>query len=248
MVMLEQNLLTRYERQLTIDQIGVSGQEKLQATSILVIGAGGLGSHALYALTALGIGTLGIVDKDSVQLSNLNRQILYGVDDLGKAKVQCASKQLHFFSPHTRLETYEITLNKDNGIELLSQYDLVLNCVDNLETRYCVNAICQKLMIPHIEAGIQGFNGYVATFKHGENSPCYTCLNPHKELSTKTSKESLVTSAAIAATYQANEALKVILGIGDSLVSNILVFDLLYNTVKVFPIEKKKNCPVCASH
>lgn len=246
--MLNPNEKIRYERQLVIPEIGTIGQEKLKSSKVLIVGAGGLGSPVAMYLACAGLGTLGVVDEDIVSLSNLQRQILHNTDRLEMKKVESAKLTLERLNPHVHIETYDTRLTEERAMDIIAEYDLVVDAVDNLATRYIVNDACLKLEKPLVEAGVMRFDGMILTILPGKG-PCFRCIfpTPPPEGVGKTAAELGVFGATpgIIGCMQAMEAVKVLLGIGEPLVGRLLLFsglDMTWNEAKVF---KDPNCAVC---
>lgn len=234
----------RYKRQYLMDEIGEEGQKKLANSKALVIGAGGLGSPVLYYLAAAGVGTLGIVDRDIVELSNLNRQILHFTNDLGKSKAQSAKSKLQMLNPNVKINIYEEEICENNALNLLDGYDIVVDCVDNLSTRYIVNDACIKKGVTLIEAGVTGFEGYVMTIVP-KKTPCLRCLFPQKDI-----KEGarppigiIGSTAGVAGTLQATEAIKQLLSIEGVPLKNVILINLIDMSFEKMKLEK--NCNRC---
>lgn len=232
--MLSQDEIQRYSRHILLSEIGISGQEKLKLAKVLVIGAGGLGCPVLQYLTAAGIGTLGIVDFDKVDISNLQRQILYNVDDIGKPKVDCAIKRLSAQNPCVKFVSHNVQLNNKNALEIIKNYDLVIDGTDNFPTRYLVNDACVLLDKPLVYGSINRFEGQVSVFNylmHKKNGPTYRCLFPDPPASADVPNCSeagvLGVLPGIVGTLQANEAIKIIAGIGDVLSGKLFMINAL---------------------
>jgi len=244
--MLSEQELARYKRQIIIDEIGENGQEKLKNSKVMVIGTGGLGSPVLFYLAAAGIGTLGIVDSDVVEISNLNRQILHFEKDTGIEKVKSASSKLLRFNPGITVNEHKVRITEANIDDLVKKYDLVVDCVDNLETRYVVNDGCHRQQVPLVEAGIMGFDGFIMTIIPGKG-PCYRCLYP--EGSIRYGNDSpigvLGATAGVTGSMQAVEAVKLLLDIGTPLVSNFLTFSLLDMEFNRINLKSNPNCRLC---
>lgn len=234
----------RYKRQIMLPEIGEKGQEKLALAKVLVVGAGGLGSPALYYLTALGVGCLGIIDDDVVDISNLNRQILHWEEDLGKGKTISAREKLQRFNPALQLETISSRFTAEKAEHLVSQYDLVVSAVDNQDTRKIINQACYKTGRPWIEGGVQGFTGVVTTFLPPKG-PCYECLYPGEHLKRTAPLGVIGTVAGIIGILQAQEALKLILGIGEPLVGKLLFYEALEANFHQVLFNKQRGCPIC---
>ncbi len=241
----------RYSRHLHLPEVGVKGQRKLKASKVLVVGAGGLGSPVSLYLTAAGVGTIGIVDFDVVDTSNLQRQILYGVSQEGKSKARSARDRLKDLNPHVEIVVHETPLNSENALEIIAQYDLVVDGTDNFPTRYLVNDACVLLGKPNVYGSIYRFDGQVSVFNY-EGGPCYRCLYPEPP------PPNLVPSCAeggvlgvlpgIIGTLQANEALKILLRIGNPLSGRFLIFDALALDFNELKIKRNENCVVCGDH
>ncbi len=222
--------LERYSRHLRLAEIGLEGQERLCRARILCVGAGGLGSPAALYLAAAGIGTLGIVDGDVVELSNLQRQVLHATDRVGRPKVDSAAITLAALNPDVGLVTHHGRLTGDNAVRLLRGYDVIIDASDNFTTRYLINDVALDLAIPVVHASILGFEGQLTVFAaHG--APCYRCLfaaPPPPELAPSCQEAGVLgVLPGILGTLQATEALKLVLGIGEPLVGRLLVFDAL---------------------
>ena len=222
--------LERYSRHLRLDQVGEAGQVRLKAAKVLVIGAGGLGCPILQYLAAAGVGTLGIVDGDEVDLSNLQRQILYTTQDIGMPKVEVAKRRLEAINPLLTIEIYPCELTKDNALELLEQYDIVVDGSDNFATRYLVNDAAVITETPLVYGSIFKFEGQVAVFNY-QNGPSYRCLFPTPppagEVPNCSEIGVLGVLPGIIGNMQANEVLKIILGIGNVLSGKLMVFNTL---------------------
>lgn len=238
----------RYSRHLIIPEVGVHGQKKLKAASVLIVGAGGLGSPLAMYLAAAGVGRLGLVDYDVVDLSNLQRQIIHGTRDLGRPKTESAMDRVKDINPHTRIDTYNEPLTSDNARNILEDYDLVVDGTDNFPTRYLLNDVCVFTKKPFVFGGIFRFYGQVSVFCTGEG-PCYRCLfpSPPPADSVPSCAEGGVLGLipGTIGTIQASEAVKLILGIGKPLVGRLLTYNALDVDFKIFNIGKDPECPVC---
>lgn len=236
----------RYSRQLLIPEIGETGQLRLQSARVLVIGAGGLGSPVLTYLAAAGIGHLSIVDADTINLSNLNRQFLHDTADIGQQKATSAQAKLSRLNPDIDIIPLVQSVSPENVDQLVAPFDLVIDCVDNLVTRHCVNAACIRLGKPLVEAGVAGFMGFVMTYLPGQG-PCYGCLNPGISMSpiSQTPPAVLGATAGIAGTIQAAEAIKVLLGMPDTLTGQVLFFDAQTMDFEKFILNQNPDCPLC---
>jgi sulfur-carrier protein adenylyltransferase/sulfurtransferase len=237
----------RYARHLALTEIGAAGQQRLAASSVLVIGAGGLGSPAALYLAAAGVGIIGIVDHDRIEISNLQRQILFATTQVGAGKAQVAGERLRDLNPDLSVIVHAVKLDADNAMQMLSAYDVVIDGTDRLATRYLVNDACVLLGKPLVSAAIHRFEGQAMTYLPGE-SPCYRCLYPE-------SPEDLVPNCATAGvlgvlpgvmgSLQATEAIKVLLGIGATLAGRLLVYDALSLTFDEFRFARRIECAVC---
>ena len=245
---LEQGELSRYARHFSLPEFGIEGQQKLKAAKVLVVGTGGLGSPVLLYLTAAGIGTLGLVDFDVVYESNLQRQILFGVDVLGESKTQSARKRLSELNPNLNIDVYETRLTSENALEIIQDYDLVIDGTDNFQTRYLVNDACVLLGKPNVYGSIFRFEGQASVFNY-DGGPCYRCLYPEPP------PPGLVPSCAeggvlgvlpgIIVCIQATEAVKIITGIGTTLKGRFLLYDALDMDFQEVSLRKNPKCPAC---
>lgn len=234
----------RYRRQLIMPEIGEKGQLKIKQAKVLVIGAGGLGSPVLYYLTAMGVGTLGIVDSDNVELSNLQRQILHNTERIGINKAYSAKETLEKLNPLTRLIEYPYRITSENSNILIEDYDIIVTALDNLSSRYLVNEACVAQKKPLVEAGVAGWEGLVTTIIPGI-SPCYRCIFPTIPNENKGEIGLVGCLPGILGTIQAMEVIKLILGLGNTLANRLLVFDGLELVFNEFKVERNNNCPVC---
>jgi sulfur-carrier protein adenylyltransferase/sulfurtransferase len=241
----------RYSRHLALREIGPTGQEKIRSARVLLIGAGGLGSPAALYLTAAGVGTIGMIDHDRVDVSNLQRQVLYGTSDIGKSKVQMARQRLEALNPFVKIEAHEAELNAANVMQIVSSYDLVLDGTDRFNTRYLSNDACVLSRKPLISAAIHRFEGQAMTYVPGAG-PCYRCLFPSPPA------DGLVPNCAeagvlgvlpgVMGVIQATEALKLIVGAGDLLVGRLLTYDALGLRFSEFKFARRSDCAVCGDH
>src|SRR5258706_466565 len=241
----------RYSRHLILPEVGMEGQQKLKAAKVLCIGAGGLGSPLALYLAAAGVGTLGIVDFDIVDVTNLQRQILHNTDDVGHRKLDSAATKLKALNPHLNLLTYETKLTSENALELFAQFDMVVDGTDNFPTRYLVNDACVLTGKPNIYGSIFRFEGQASVFAT-EDGPCYRCLYPERP------PPGLVPSCAeggvlgilpgLVGVIQATEGIKLILGQGDSLVGRLLLVDALGMKFRELKLRKSPDCHVCGKN
>lgn len=239
--MLIKEELNRYNRQMILPEMGLVGQEKLKAAKVLVIGAGGLGCPILQYLAAAGVGTIGIVDDDLVELSNLHRQILYNHTDIGLSKAKTVVAKLKLLNPHVGFTAYHERFTIDNAASICRNYDLVIDCSDNFTTRYLVNDTCVELGKTLIFGSILQFEGQVAVFNH-QGGPSYRDLYPAAPTENINCVEGGVIGIlpGIIGLYMANEAIKLICGIGETLSGKLMTIDALNNTVSVFKIAQEK--------
>ena len=239
----------RYSRQIVIPEIGTEGQARLRKSRVLVVGCGGLGSPILLYLAAAGVGTLGVADSDKVSLSNLNRQILYETEDLGRSKVLAAVHRLRALNPEVRAIPYEERVLVDNGAALVGQFDLVVEASDNLETKDLLNTLCVQAGIPLVWGAVQRFEGQMSTVMPGY--ACRRCIFPiiPDAVTYPTPAELGVmgaTAGAIGA-LQALEALKLLLNIGKPLVNRLLLWEGLTQSFDVVEVSPQPACPVCGA-
>lgn len=247
--MLNSEELARYSRHILLDEIGVSGQEALKRSKVLVIGAGGLGSPAAMYLTAAGVGQIGIADFDKVELHNLQRQLLHGTNDVDREKTLSAEARLQDINPHTHIEIHAIGITSENALDLFSEYDVIVDGSDNFSTRYLNNDASFLAGKPLIYGSIFKFEGQVSVFNHTDNSPCYRCLfpNPPPPGAVPNCGEAGVLGAlcGIIGSMQALEAIKLLAGFGESLAGSLLVLDTLSMRTRKLNIKKDPQCPLC---
>ena len=239
--------MERYARQIILDEVGVAGQRRLVDSKVLVVGAGGLGSPVLLYLAAAGIGTLGVVDGDRVDLTNLQRQILHFTHDIGRPKTQSAQRTLEDINPETTVIPHQTVLASDNALEIIDGYDLVINGSDNFPTRYLVNDACVFLGKPLIDASILKWEGQATVFLPGRG--CYRCLfpTPPPPGAVPSCAEGGIIGAVAGfmGSLQALEAVKVLLGRDDTLANRLLIFDALSAEVRTLRWARNPSCPVC---
>jgi molybdopterin/thiamine biosynthesis adenylyltransferase/rhodanese-related sulfurtransferase len=243
--------IKRYSRHLIMPEVGVDGQRKLKAGSVLCIGAGGLGSPAAMYLAAAGVGRIGIVDFDVVDFSNLQRQIIHGTPDVGRSKLASAKDRINALNPHVDVQTFEEMLSSENALRLFEGYDVILDGTDNFPTRYLVNDACVLLGKPNTYGSIFRFEGQASVFAT-KNGPCYRCLYPEPP------PPGLVPSCAeggvlgvlpgVIGVIQATEAIKLITGIGEPLIGRFLIYDALRMRFRELKLKKDPDCPVCGTH
>ncbi len=243
--------IKRYSRHLIMPEVGLEGQRKLKAAKVLCIGAGGLGSPAAMYLAAAGVGTIGIVDFDVVDFSNLQRQIIHGTPDVGRSKLESAKSRLNALNPNVTVVTYEEALSSENALRLFEPYDVILDGTDNFPTRYLVNDACVLLGKPNAYGSIFRFEGQASVFAT-KDGPCYRCLYPEPP------PPGLVPSCAeggvfgvlpgIIGVIQATETIKLILGAGEPLIGRFLIYDALRMRFRELKLRKDADCPVCGTH
>jgi sulfur-carrier protein adenylyltransferase/sulfurtransferase len=241
----------RYSRHLIIPDVGMSGQKRLKNARVLCVGAGGLGSPALLYLAAAGVGTLGIVDFDVVDESNLQRQVIHGQSDVGRPKAESARDSIREINPHVNVVLHSVRLDSDNAMEIFAQYDLIVDGTDNFATRYLVNDACVLLGKPYVWGSIYRFDGQASVF-WAEYGPCYRCLYPEPP------PPGMVPSCAEGGvlgvlcgsigSIQVNEAIKVITGIGEPLVGRLMIYDALEMSYRTVRVRKDPECAVCGKN
>ncbi|MBO8128098.1 MAG: HesA/MoeB/ThiF family protein [Peptococcaceae bacterium] len=240
--------MERYRRQIILPGWGTEGQEKLRRDRVLVVGAGGLGSINLYYLTGAGVGTIGIVDDDTVTLSNLHRQILYTTDDLGRPKAECAAQKLKRLNPEVVFEAYPISLKNDTADELFKNYDVIVDGLDNLAARNVLNATCLRLNKPWVHGAVSEFYGVVTTFVPHQG-PCWRCLYRNITGNEKRKEEFPILGPVpgVIGSIQAGEVLKLLTGLGSKLVGRMLVWQALQGRWSEFSFTRDPYCPACSS-
>jgi sulfur-carrier protein adenylyltransferase/sulfurtransferase len=241
----------RYSRHLIIPDVAMTGQKRLKNAKVLCIGAGGLGSPALMYLAAAGVGTLGIVEFDTVDESNLQRQIIHGQSDIGRSKAQSAADSVHEINPLVQVNVHELHLDSSNVMELFAQYDLIVDGTDNFATRYLVNDAAVLLGKPYVWGSIYRFDGQASVF-WAEYGPCYRCLYPEPPppgmVPSCAEGGVLGVLCASIGSIQVNEAIKLITGIGEPLVGSLMVYDALEMEYRKIKVRKDPNCAVCGEH
>lgn len=240
--------VVRYARHIILQQVGGPGQRKLRDASVLVVGAGGLGSPVLVYLAAAGVGRIGIVDNDVVDLTNLQRQIVHSTPDLGRPKVASAAETIERLNPHVKVDQHETLLSKDNALDLVDGYDVIVDGCDNFPTRYLVNDACVMKRKLLVEAGMLQFMGLLMTIKGGETA-CYRCVfeEPPPPGTVPSCAEAGVLGAVpgVIGSLQATEVLKLITGIGEPLFNRMLQFDALGLAFYEVKVSRRDDCPVC---
>ncbi len=242
--------IERYARHIVLREIGGPGQNRLLSAKLLCIGAGGLGSPALLYLAAAGVGTLGIVDDDTVSLSNLQRQVLHDTDAIGMAKTASAKRALSRTNPGTNVVEHNFRLTETNVDAVLSGYDLVLDGTDNFATRYLVNAACVRARIPLISAAMSQWEGQISLYDPANGGPCYQCVFPTAPaggLAPSCAQAGIMGAlAGVMGSMMASEAIKQITGAGQVLRGEILVYDSLFNENRKLKSKQNPTCPICA--
>ncbi len=241
--------LERYSRQLLLPEIGLEGQDKIRSSRVLCIGAGGLGAPAAIYLVAAGIGQLGMVDADRVERSNLQRQILFGEEDIGRPKVEAAKTSLARVNPATQVATYPVRLNPDNALEIIEAYDVIIDCSDNLPTRYLTNDACVRLRKPNIYGAVFRFEGQASVFAPHLGGPCYRCLFPEPpppELVPNCAESGVLgVLPGLVGSLQATETLKFILGQGSLLLGRLLLYNALEMKFREIKVQRDPACSRC---
>ena len=244
---LDKKEIERFSRQIILKNIGPIGQKKIKNAKVLIVGVGGLGCPVAEFLTRAGVGILGIIDNDFVNLSNIHRQSLYDITDIKKSKVKCAKNKLKKINPKTLVKAYNFRLTKINFKKLINQYDFIVDCSDNFKTKFLVNDFSLKFKKILTVGAISKFDGHIFTYNFkNENKPCLRCFFQESNISDEVLnceyEGVLGTVAGIVGTLQANEVLKQILNIGRNLDGQILILDLLNLNFRKVKIKKKKNC------
>ena len=240
--------LERYSRHIILQEVGVKGQKKLLNASVLIIGAGGLGAPAALYLAAAGVGTIGIVDADEVDLSNLQRQVIHTTNDVGKAKVKSAAETMEAINPDVTVKTYRIFVDSTNIMDLIKDYDFIIDGTDNFPAKFLINDACVMAGKPFSHAGIIRFKGQLMTYVPGEG-PCYRCVfkNPPPKDAVPTCKQAGVIGAmgGVIGSLQAMEAIKYIIGKGELLTGKLLTYDALKMEFHTIKLPKDHHCAVC---
>ena len=240
--------LERYSRHIILQEVGVKGQKKLLNASVLIIGAGGLGAPAALYLAAAGVGTIGIVDADEVDLSNLQRQVIHTTNDVGKAKVKSAAETMEAINPDVTVKTYRTFVDSTNIMDLIKDYDFIIDGTDNFPAQYLINDACVMAGKPFSHAGIIRFKGQLMTYVPGEG-PCYRCVfkNPPPKDAVPTCKQAGVIGAmgGVIGSLQAMEAIKYIIGKGELLTGKLLTYDALKMEFHTIKLPKDHHCAVC---
>jgi adenylyltransferase/sulfurtransferase len=249
--MLKEDQIERYSRQIILPNVDGKGQEKLLAAKVLIIGAGELGSPAALYLASAGIGTIGIVDSDKVELNNLQRQIIHSIKDVGRSKVESARDRINAINEDVKVATYNLRLTSENILDIIKDYDIIVDGSDNFPTRYLVSDACVLAKKPLSHGGIFRFDGQAITIIPGE-SACYRCLfalPPPTGLVPSCQEAGILGAVAgVIGTIQANEVLKFVLGLGNLLTGKLLVFDALDSSFRKVKVPKDRGCPVCGEN
>ncbi|KJS21454.1 MAG: hypothetical protein VR72_10585 [Clostridiaceae bacterium BRH_c20a] len=236
----------RYHRQLIIPEIGEEGQEKLSNAKALIVGVGGLGSPVAFYLAAAGIGTIGLLDKDIIDISNLQRQILHSTSRVGTAKVKSGEYVLKDLNPGINIITYELQLNDKNIGQIIEKFDIVIAAVDNLETRYLLNRVCIEKDIALVEGGVFNWDGTVHTIIKGQG-PCYNCLYPEVKITPRVPGV-IGPIVGLVGSFQAMEVIKFVLGTGALLTDRMLLIDGFNSAVTEIKVKVNDQCPVCSNN
>ncbi|RCX20128.1 adenylyltransferase/sulfurtransferase [Anaerobacterium chartisolvens] len=249
--MLNEEQVLRYSRQIILKEFGYESQQKLLKSKVLVVGAGGLGSPALYYLAAAGVGTIGIVDFDTVGISNLQRQIIHFTEDLGRKKTDSAEQKIKSLNADVKVIKHSVRLDAQNAEELIGDYDVVIDAVDNFRARYLISDLCYFMKKPLVEGAVLGFEGILMTIVPGA-TPCYRCLYPEPP------RDGVVPScgqagilgpvAGVIGSMQALEAIKLIAGMGQTLSGRLMTFDGLEMKAREIEWRKKASCPLCGDN
>ncbi len=243
--------LARYSRHLILPDVGVEGQKRLKAARVLLVGAGGLGSPLALYLSAAGVGTLGIVDFDKVDVTNLQRQVVHGTADVGRSKIDSAAERIYDINPYVNVERFETRLTSDNALEIIREFDIVVDGTDNFPTRYLVNDACVILGKPNVYGSIFRFEGQASVLATPDG-PCYRCLfrEPPPPGLVPSCAEGGVLGVlpGLVGTIQATEAIKLILGIGEPLIGRLLLVDALTAQFRTVKIRRDPTCPACGTH
>jgi adenylyltransferase/sulfurtransferase len=243
--------LRRYSRHVLLPNVTTTGQRRLKAARVLIVGAGGLGSPVALYLAAAGVGLLGLVDFDTVDITNLQRQLLHGTADIGRSKLESARERLLDMNPHVHVELHPTRLTSDNALEIMGDYDLVVDGTDNFATRYLTNDACVILGIPNVYGSVYRFEGQASVFA-AESGPCYRCLfrEPPPPGLVPSCAEGGVLGVlpGMIGTIQANESIKLLMGIGEPLIGKLLLVDALTGAFRTVTIRKDPECPACGTH
>jgi len=243
--------LERYARHVVLDEVGEAGQLKLLASSVLVVGAGGLGSPLIQYLAGAGVGRIGIVDDDTVDISNLQRQTIHRLEDVGRPKAESAADFVHRLNPEIKVDVHAARLTEGNAGELVRGYDLVADGTDNFRTRYLLNDICVQMKTTLVSAALLRFDGQLGVFKPhaGNDFPCYRCIFPEEppaDLIPRCETAGIFGAVAgILGALQATEVLKELLGLGDTLAGRLMLYDGLSAQIRIVKVKRRPDCPSC---
>ena len=244
--------LTRYARHIVLREVGGTGQKALKNASVLVVGAGGLGSPALQYLAAAGVGTIGIVDDDVVDSANLHRQVIHKDEAIGMPKVFSAQKEMEAQNPFVTVKPYKRRLDAETARELFEEYDVILDGTDNFDTRYLVNEAAVITKTPLVSGALTQWEGQVSVFDPAQNAPCYKCIFPEApdpSLAPPCSEAGVIGPLpGVVGTMMALEAVKVITGAGQALRGEMLIYDGLYGETRKITLKRREDCPVCGPH
>src|SRR5450432_1039887 len=247
-VQLSHEEIRRYSRHLIMPEVGLQGQKKLKAASVLLVGTGGLGAPLALYLAAAGVGRIGLVDFDVVDYTNLQRQVIHGTKDVGRPKIDSAIESMRDINPFVQLDRHETALSSENALEILKNYDYIVDGTDNFPTRYLVNDACVLLGKPNVYGSIFRFEGQVSVFD-ATRGPCYRCLYPEPPppgMAPSCAEGGVLgVLPGIVGCIQANEAIKLILGIGNPLIGRLLLFNALKMQFRELKLQKDPNCPIC---
>ena len=245
---LTEEQIERYSRHIILPEVGGKGQEKLLAGKVLLVGAGGLGSPAGLYLAAAGVGTIGVIDADVVDLTNLQRQVIHFTADLGKPKVESAAAKMQAINPDVAVKTYHARLTAANALDIIDDYDFIIDGTDNFPSKFLVADACHFAKKPYSHAGILRFDGQIMTVKPGE-SACYRCVftapPPAGAVPSCSQAGVLGVLAGVVGTLQATEAVKFVLNQGDLLTNSLLVYNALKTTFRKVPLQRNSSCPLC---
>ena len=248
MVDFSNNELTRYSRHFSLPEFGRAGQAKLKQSSVLIVGAGGLGSPAALYLAAAGVGRIGLVDFDAIDITNLQRQIIYTTPDVGRPKLDVSAERLRNLNPEIDVVTHSTRLTRENALDVIANYDVVIDGTDNFPTRYLVNDACVLLKKPYVYGSILRFDGQVSVFD-AQHGPCYRCLfrePPPPGLVPNCAEGGVLgVLPGIIGSLQALEAVKLLAGVGDSLIGRLVLFDGLTMRFRELKLKKQPDCPLC---
>lgn len=237
--------MNRYSRNISLNEIGLDGQEKLLASSVLVCGCGGLGSTVIANLTSLGVGLIGIVDYDKVDITNLNRQFLHKYSYIGKDKTSSVVDWVKGYNPEINVVPYNIKLSPKNYEEVVQDYDIIVDCFDSFKSKFLLNEIAVKMNRTLVHGGVSGFFGQVTTIIPGK-TPCLRCILPDADVNIKIPEGIASPAVSLIGSIQSMEVLKLITGAGSALEGSLLTCNMLENSFKTLKISRNSNCPLCA--